>query len=53
MKPWILSCYFVVGNKLFRQTIGMHMGIDPAPFWANIYLYTYEAKQILQKITTA
>ena len=24
----------------------MPMGIDPAPFWANIYLYNYEAKYI-------
>ena len=45
-KHLILSCYFKVGNKLFRQTIGMPMGIDPAPFWANIYLYSYEAKYI-------
>ena len=46
VKHLILSCYFKVGNKLFRQTIGMPMGIDPAPFWANIYLYNYEAKYI-------
>jgi len=46
MKHLILSCYFIVGNKFFRQIIGMPMGIDPAPFWANIYLYTYEAKYI-------
>ena len=45
-KHLILSCYFKVGNKLFRQIIGMPMGIDPAPFWANIYLYSYEAKYI-------
>ena len=25
-----------------RQAIGIPMGIDPAPFWANLYLYTYE-----------
>ena len=24
----------------------MPMGIDPAPFWANIYLYSYESKYI-------
>ena len=41
-----LSCYFVVGNMLFIQKIGMPMGIDPAPFWANIYLYTHESKFI-------
>ena len=46
VKHLILSCYFVIGNMLFIQTIGMPMGIDPAPFWANIYLYTYESKYI-------
>ena len=45
-KHLILSCYFKVGDKLFRQIIGMPMGIDPAPFWANIYLYSYESKYI-------
>ena len=45
-KHLILSCYFIVGDKLFRQIIGMPMGIDPAPFWANIYLYSYESKYI-------
>ena len=24
----------------------MPMGIDPAPFWANIYLYNYDSKFI-------
>ena len=46
VKHLILSCYFVVGNMLFIQGIGIPMGIDPAPFWANIYLYTYESKYI-------
>ena len=25
-----------------QQTIGIPMGIDPVPFWANLFLYTYE-----------
>jgi len=36
----IKECYFTVGNSL--QTIGIPMGIDPAPFWANLYLYKFE-----------
>ena len=32
----------MVGNSLLRQKIGIPMGIDPAPFWANLFLYTYE-----------
>lgn len=28
----------------------MPMGIDPAPFWANIYLYNYEAKFVTELV---
>ena len=41
LKHLIQNCYLVVGNSLLRQ-IGVPMGIDPAPFWANLFLYTYE-----------
>ena len=40
----ITRTYFVVGNLIIRQSIGIPMGIDPAPFWANLYLYFYEHK---------
>lgn len=40
----ITNTYFEVGNLLVRQSIGIPMGIDPAPFWANLYLYSYENK---------
>ena len=38
----IKETYFKVGNLLFKQCIGIPMGIDPAPFWANLHLYSYE-----------
>ena len=38
----IRRCFFAVGNTIMQQTIGIPMGIDPAPFWANLFLYTYE-----------
>ena len=38
----IKSCYFEVGNKIVLQVIGIPMGIDPAPFWANLYLSKHE-----------
>ena len=38
----ISETFFTVGNLLFKQCIGIPMGIDPAPFWANLYLYHYE-----------
>ena len=42
MKHLISECYFTVGNSVFIQTVGIPMGIDPAPFWANLYLYKFE-----------
>ena len=39
----IKDCYFTIGNLLFRQCVGIPMGIDPAPFLANLYLYKYES----------
>ena len=41
-KHLISNCFFTVGNMTMQQTIGIPMGIDPAPFWANLFLYTYE-----------
>ena len=42
----IKETYFQIGNLLFKQCIGIPMGIDPAPFWANLYLYVYEFRFI-------
>ena len=41
------QCYFQIGKCLFRQIIGIPMGSDPAPFFANLFLYFYERKWIL------
>ena len=38
----ISQSFFTLGNVVFHQTIGIPMGIDPAPFWANLYLHHYE-----------
>ena len=50
VKHLISETYFQVGNKLFRQCIGIPMGIDPAPFWANLYLFFYESEYITNLI---
>ena len=50
VKHLILNTYFQVGNMLFRQCIGIPMGIDPAPFWANLYLYFYKSQYISKLI---
>ena len=44
VKHLICESYFVIGNKMLIQTIGIPMGIDPAPFWANLYLHRHEFK---------
>ena len=38
------------GKKVFRQKIGIPMGVDPAPQMANLYLYYYEAA-FMEKLT--
>ena len=40
------NCYITCGNKLFQQIIGIPMGSDPAPFFANLFLYFYESKYL-------
>ena len=42
IKHLITNCYFSVGNIVMRQKVGIPMGNDPAPFWANLFLYSYE-----------
>ena len=42
----IKNAYFRVGNLVFRQIIGIPMGSDPAPFFANLFLFYYECKWI-------
>jgi hypothetical protein len=44
--------YFQIGNLLFKQCIGIPMGIDPAPFWANLHLYKYEYDFIKSLMST-
>ena len=39
LKFVIKNAYFRVGNLVFRQVIDIPMGSDPAPFFANLFLY--------------
>ena len=52
VKHLITRTYFIVGNLIIRQSIGIPMGIDPAPFWANLYLYFYEHEFITNLMRT-
>ena len=39
---WLIdNIYVTVGDKCFRQVIGIPMGSDCAPFLANLFLYSY------------
>ena len=48
----ISECHFTIGNLVFTQAIGIPMGIDPAPFWANLYLYHHEKEYMKSLIYT-
>ena len=48
----IENSYFMLGNMLFLQTIGIPMGVDPAPFFANLFLFFYESEWIKNKFKT-
>ena len=37
----IKESFFKVGNKVFKQHIGIPIGLDPNPFPANLYLHRY------------
>ena len=48
MKYLVNNCFFVVFFliKISRQVIGIPIGLDPAPFFANLFLYRFESKWI-------
>ena len=52
VKHLIKCCFFKAGNTVMRQVIGIPMGIDPAPFWANLFLYQYEQRYMTSTIET-
>ena len=44
--------FFKMGNNIFRQKIGIPMGVDPAPQMANLYLHYYESSFMEQLTKT-
>ena len=36
------NCYFTMGNQVYRQVIGVPIGVDPGPYIANLTLWYYE-----------
>ena len=50
--PFIISKYFfAISEVVFKRDISMPMGIDPAPFWANCFIYLFESKYMKQLIS--
>ena len=43
IKFLLQNCHFTIGKSVFRQKIGIPMGSDPAPFFANFFLFHYES----------
>ena len=40
----INNSFFQVSSKIFRQVVGIPMVSDPAPFFANLFLFLYESR---------
>jgi hypothetical protein len=36
------NCYFTLGTNIFRQVIGVPIGVDPGPYIANLTLWFFE-----------
>jgi hypothetical protein len=43
------NSFVVVGNQMFQQTVGIPMGTNCAPLFADLFLYSYEA-DFIQKL---
>ena len=41
----------LIGNLMFKQDIGIPMVIEPASFWANLFLYFFYSKHIQNLIS--
>ena len=42
----MLKCYFTIGNLVFKQEIDIPIGIDPTPYWRNLFLYFFECQHV-------
>ena len=53
MLEYLIDNIFVeIGGRIFQQTIGIPMGTDCAPLFADLFLYSYEA-EFVQSLLTA
>ena len=47
------NCFFKVKVKVFQQVIGIPIGLDPAPFFSNLFLCYYQNEWIKNKTMKA
>ena len=47
----IKNFYFTVGNMVLKQDIRIPIGIDPVPFWANLFLCFFESEHVQNLIS--
>lgn len=51
MINWLIdNTYVTIGDKVFRQVIGIPMGTDCAPFLANLFLFSFEFQWMYEKL---
>jgi hypothetical protein len=51
MINWLIdNTYVSIGDKVFRQVIGIPMGTDCAPFLANLFLFSFEFQWMYEKL---
>ena len=47
----IAKCYFTIRKLVYKQEIGIPMGIGTPLYWANLFLYFFESKYVQQLIS--
>ena len=47
-----LTKIVIVGYVTMKHVIGIPMGIDPVPFWTNLFLYFYEEESMSTLISS-
>ena len=47
LHEWLISnCFITLGDRVWRQCMGIPMGFSCSPIWCNMYLLSYETKFI-------
>ena len=47
LHKWLTTnCYIRLGNRVWKQALGIPMGFSCSPLWCNLYLMSYEIKFI-------